>query len=224
MITRDRSVASSNTVFVSSISTQKVLLPCRIRSSAPRRVKILSTGVMMSDSAGTKEPIWARITAMHTYRSRVDFPPILGPVSSNIRGLLGQPRNVSFGMKPEEAVLFYAAADFKPSSIWYAAGSPGLKVRVTPGWRICFSSRTGLPSEARNLGLHTPPWQVLAKIAREHKQSSSAMQLTILCQICFFVWKWANMEHMNGIKAFLLCFVAVSICLVRSLRCGVTNL
>ena len=57
------------------------------RSSAvPRRVKMRSAGEMRAAAAGTKQPIWARMTAVQVARSRVDFPPMFGPVSSRARG------------------------------------------------------------------------------------------------------------------------------------------
>ena len=68
--------------FVSSISTKKVDFPSKILSCAPILVNILSTGVNINFSAGTKHPTYAKIIARHAYLNNVDFPPILGPVTS----------------------------------------------------------------------------------------------------------------------------------------------
>jgi hypothetical protein len=56
-IARDLDVPYYKMFFVSSISTKNVLLPSKIRSEAPNRVKILSQGVNTNFSAGTKQPI-----------------------------------------------------------------------------------------------------------------------------------------------------------------------
>lgn len=58
-------------------------LASRIRSLAPSLVNILSTIVIVTDYAGTKLPIYARITARHVYLSSVDLPPIFGPVTKS---------------------------------------------------------------------------------------------------------------------------------------------
>ena len=57
-------------------------------SNAPILVNILSAGVNMHFSAGTKQPIYASTTARQVYRSNVDFPPILGPVTNIKSGSL----------------------------------------------------------------------------------------------------------------------------------------
>jgi hypothetical protein len=46
--------------------------------------------------AGTNAPIYAKITARHVYRNKVDFPPILGPVTSI--AITPFSNTVSFGM------------------------------------------------------------------------------------------------------------------------------
>jgi hypothetical protein len=56
-IARDHFVPNYRMFFVSSISTKNVLFPSRILSEAPSLVNILSTGVKMHFSAGTKHPI-----------------------------------------------------------------------------------------------------------------------------------------------------------------------
>ena len=47
---------------------------------APIRVKIRSTGLKRMYEAGTKHPVWARMMLTATWRKRVLFPPMLGPV------------------------------------------------------------------------------------------------------------------------------------------------
>jgi hypothetical protein len=54
---RDQLVPNYKMFLVSSISTKNVLFPSSIRSEAPSLVNILSTGVNMNFSAGTKQPI-----------------------------------------------------------------------------------------------------------------------------------------------------------------------
>ena len=63
----------------------------------------------MKDSAGMWQPIWARMTARQTYLSKVDLPPIFGPVSKSVDGLPRQPKYVSLGMKE---LYTWAAAVF----------------------------------------------------------------------------------------------------------------
>jgi len=57
IIASDLLVPYAKIVFVSSISTKKVLLPSRILSEAPSLVNILSIEVKIIFSAGTKQPI-----------------------------------------------------------------------------------------------------------------------------------------------------------------------
>ena len=66
---------------VSSISTIKVDSPLEILSDAPTRVKILSHIPSTASDAGTKQPVCASRTMSAVWRSRADFPAILGPVS-----------------------------------------------------------------------------------------------------------------------------------------------
>ena len=40
-----------------------------------------------ADAAGTKEPICARIAISAFWRRKVDLPPMLGPVSSQMRAV-----------------------------------------------------------------------------------------------------------------------------------------
>ncbi len=61
-------VALFRIVAVSFISTMKVERPRLTSSAAPIRVKIRSTGPISADSAGTKLPIWARITISAVWR------------------------------------------------------------------------------------------------------------------------------------------------------------
>lgn len=49
-------------------------------------MKMRSVGDSTAEAAGTQHPIWARMTAVHVARSRVDFPPIFGPVSRRALG------------------------------------------------------------------------------------------------------------------------------------------
>jgi hypothetical protein len=102
--------------------------------------------------------------------------------------------------------------------------SPGLKVKVTPGWRIWTRSRIGEPVDSMNFGLHMTSFEVLANTAREHKQSSSAIQFKIRYHVLFLLWKWENIEEMNGTRARFVCLCAYSNWLVSALRCGVINL
>ena len=80
-------------------STMNVDCPAMMRSLAPILVKILSTGRILQQAAGTYAPIFARrsggggrarggrtcamMTAMHVCRSSVDFPPMFGPVTTH---------------------------------------------------------------------------------------------------------------------------------------------
>lgn len=62
-------------------------------------MKILSTGVRKHLLAGTKHPICANITAKHVCLNKVDFPPILGPVTNKINGFYPLPlMQVSLGI------------------------------------------------------------------------------------------------------------------------------
>ena len=53
---------------VSTISTMKVERPPAMSSETPMRVKMRSTMPMRADFAGTKLPIWARMTRMAACR------------------------------------------------------------------------------------------------------------------------------------------------------------
>ena len=64
----------------SVISTINVDSPSEMLSLAPTRVKILSTTPIFALSAGTNEPICAMSVMRAVWRSRADFPAILGPV------------------------------------------------------------------------------------------------------------------------------------------------
>ena len=70
---------------VSTISTMKVERPRARSSAAPTRLKSRSTTPMCARSAGTKEPIWARIAMSAFWRRKVLLPAMLGPVTSQSR-------------------------------------------------------------------------------------------------------------------------------------------
>jgi len=96
----DLYVPSSSIFLVSSISTKKVLFPSRILSEAPSLVNILSTGVNIKRSAGTKHPTCAKMTAKQVYLNKVDLPPMFGPVTNRARaGSSGVYKYVLFGTK-----------------------------------------------------------------------------------------------------------------------------
>src|SRR6266566_4739281 len=65
---------------VSTISTRKVLWPRARLSWAPTRVRIRSTTPIRAERAGTKLPIWARMTSSAAWRMKTLLPLILGPV------------------------------------------------------------------------------------------------------------------------------------------------
>ena len=73
----------------SDSSTKKVDWPARIRSLAPRRVKMRSMGDRRTLSPGTKHPSCAMMDTTQQHRSSVDLPPMFGPVSSSIRAASG---------------------------------------------------------------------------------------------------------------------------------------
>ena len=58
----------------------------RLCGRVPSLVNIRSVMEMTADSAGTGQPVWARITAQQAARKSVLFPPIFGPVSSIVCG------------------------------------------------------------------------------------------------------------------------------------------
>ena len=65
---------------VSTISTMKVDCPTARSSCRPTRVNILSTSPIVAESAGTKLPVWAISVMIATWRIKVDFPAMFGPV------------------------------------------------------------------------------------------------------------------------------------------------
>ncbi len=65
---------------VSTISTMKVDCPVARLSCNPTRVNILSTKLIVAESAGTKLPICAISEIRATCLRYVDLPDILGPV------------------------------------------------------------------------------------------------------------------------------------------------
>lgn len=80
MLTKLLGVARFSISAVSSISTMKVLRSLKRSSFAPTLEKSLSTIPMTAESAGTKDPVCARIAVNAVCRSKVDFPAIFGPV------------------------------------------------------------------------------------------------------------------------------------------------
>ena len=60
----------------------------RLCERIPSLVNIRSVMEMTADSAGTGQPVWARMTAQQAARSSVLFPPMFGPVSSIVCGAL----------------------------------------------------------------------------------------------------------------------------------------
>jgi hypothetical protein len=58
----------------------KVLLLRNKSSLAPTRENIPSITPMVAESAGTNEPVWARMAIRAVCRNRVDLPAMLGPV------------------------------------------------------------------------------------------------------------------------------------------------
>ncbi|MNY33865.1 hypothetical protein D3C86_1681640 [compost metagenome] len=73
---------------VSTISTMKVERPRARSSDAPTRENSRSTTPIWAASAGTKEPICARMVISAFWRRKVDLPPMFGPVSSQIAPFL----------------------------------------------------------------------------------------------------------------------------------------
>ena len=69
---------------VSVISTMKVDRPEARSSDEPMRVNMRSIGAMRTAMAGTKLPQCASSTISATWRMKVDFPPMLGPVTIRI--------------------------------------------------------------------------------------------------------------------------------------------
>ena len=141
-IIREFYVACLRISLVSSISTKKVDFYSSILSLAPSRVNILSVIVILSESAGTKLPIYASMTAMQVYLSKVDFPPMLGPVNKRVDSSLE--KIVSFGIN----CLFCA-----------------YMTALAQGCLIFFNSRNGFPIE--NEGRHIEPVEEDAVIASE---------------------------------------------------------
>ena len=83
-LTRLLSVARFRISAVSSISTIKVLLSLNRSSLAPILENNLSTIPIVAASAGTKEPICARMAIRAVCRRKVDFPAMFGPVMTCI--------------------------------------------------------------------------------------------------------------------------------------------
>ena len=75
-----------------------VLSPPAKLSLAPTRDRTRSTMPMRAERAGTKLPIWARITDSATCRSSVLLPAMLGPVISHSRSR-SRSRSTSLGTK-----------------------------------------------------------------------------------------------------------------------------
>mmetsp|Transcript_7278 Transcript_7278/g.10932 ORF Transcript_7278/g.10932 Transcript_7278/m.10932 type:complete len:235 (+) Transcript_7278:170-874(+) len=125
---RECGVAWCRMLAVSDSSTKKVDCPARIRSMAPRRVKMRSTGLSTKDSQGTKQPSCAMMTARHVCLSSVLFPPMLGPLRSRQRALASSaplgPRLTVLGMtSPPEKVACRQGC--LPSTRRRNPGSPG---------------------------------------------------------------------------------------------------
>ena len=77
--TRLRDVAVFRITAVSVISTMNVDRPRARLSAAPMRVNTRSTMLSVAESAGTNDPICARITIAAACRRYVDLPPMFGP-------------------------------------------------------------------------------------------------------------------------------------------------
>ena len=86
-MTSARSPAWLRIAAVSTISTMKVERPRARSSDAPTRLNSRSTTPICARAAGTKEPVWARMAISAFCRRKVDLPPMLGPVSSQIAPL-----------------------------------------------------------------------------------------------------------------------------------------
>ncbi len=73
-------VARRKISLASSISTMNVLRSRKRSSLAPTREKTRSMIPISAESAGTKDPVCARMAISAVCRSNVDFPAMLGPV------------------------------------------------------------------------------------------------------------------------------------------------
>lgn len=78
--TRLFGVARRRISAVSSISTMNVLLSLNKSSFAPTLENNLSTIPMTACSAGTNDPVCARIAIRAVWRKSVDLPAMFGPV------------------------------------------------------------------------------------------------------------------------------------------------
>jgi len=87
-ITNERGVASLKILEVSASSTMKVDCPPMMLSFAPILVKIRSAGVRLSDSAGTKHPIWAIIIERQTWMCFEDEHFFFFLLSSSVKPAL----------------------------------------------------------------------------------------------------------------------------------------
>mmetsp|Transcript_10733 Transcript_10733/g.23901 ORF Transcript_10733/g.23901 Transcript_10733/m.23901 type:complete len:290 (+) Transcript_10733:913-1782(+) len=126
-------------------------------SFAPTRVKMRSTGVSRQDDALTQQPKCAMSVVRHACRRIVDLPPMLGPVTSSMRGSSSSPSSsfpmsMSFGMQ----------------------SAPG-RLACTHVLTPCRISRKGVCCST-NTGRHMPGDEETR--AKETRQSSSAAQLT----------------------------------------------
>ena len=101
----------------------KVDSPREMLSVAPTRVKILSKYPKRADAAGTKEPVWAMSTMSAVWRSRADFPDMLGPVS----------------------IIIWVLEESMYTSLGTYSSPGGIRVSIT-GWRPALMSRILLPS------------------------------------------------------------------------------
>ncbi len=81
---RLRGVALFRMFAVSCISTMNVLRPRDRSSLAPTRVNTRSATPIDASSAGTNDPICARMTISATCRIYVDLPAMFGPVITMI--------------------------------------------------------------------------------------------------------------------------------------------
>ena len=117
---------------VSCISTMNVDCPRRIWSVAPTRVKIRSTRPTLASRAGTKLPIWARITMSAVWRRKVDLPPMLGPVRICSRGAVAAQAQVVGHEGLGEHALHHRVAALDVDDLVLAADA-GLDVAVAAG-------------------------------------------------------------------------------------------
>mmetsp|Transcript_10030 Transcript_10030/g.42642 ORF Transcript_10030/g.42642 Transcript_10030/m.42642 type:complete len:274 (-) Transcript_10030:9-830(-) len=159
----------------SAHSTKNVLSPASRRSLAPpSRVNTTSAAERVKETHGVGAPICASTTATHAARSKVDFPPMFGPVRSTAVSRLFP----SWSTPPSDTSLGTALSSPSPARVRTPAAAADATAQ---GFHSARASKTGAsrfvfskaPSRT-NLGRHVGPAASAPNAARAQSASSSA--------------------------------------------------